>query len=102
VVIDNSGSLDQTRQVIEREWRRITAGLNANRADDQVGGGPMKLREWTDAHPGFTMWAALAVGMVLIFWLTSADAGLRLSQRLFVALVCVFLAGLCTWIVNWE
>ena len=102
VIIDNSGSLDQTRQVVEREWRRITAGLNADGARDQVGGGPMNFRDWIDAHQGFTTWAVLAIGMVLIFWLSSGDSGMRLSQRLFVALACVLLAGLCTWIINWE
>ena len=102
VVIDNSGCPDETRQAVEREWRRITEKLASDRAHEQSGGGQMNLRKWIDAHPGFTMWAALAVGMVIIFWFTSGDAGMRLSQRLFVALACVLLAGLCTWIVNWE
>lgn len=102
VIIDNSGSPQQTKEVIEREWRRITAGLAAGKALAQGSGGQMNLSKWIDAHPGLTMWAALAVGMVLIFWFTSADAGLSLPQRLFVALVCVLLAGLCTWIANWE
>lgn len=102
VVIDNSGPPEQTRQVVEREWQRITAGLVPNGAHDKGGGGQMNLRKWIDAHPGLTMWIALAVGMVLIFWFTSGDAGMRISQRLFVVLVCVLLAGLCTWILNWE
>ena len=98
VIIDNSGSPEQTREAVEREWHRISASLSHSPTD----GGPMNLRKWIDTHPGLTMWAALAVGMVLIFLFTSGDAGMRLSQRLFVALVCVLLAGLCTWIVNWE
>ncbi|HQJ51059.1 MAG TPA: dephospho-CoA kinase [Anaerolineae bacterium] len=98
VIIDNSGSPEQTREAVEREWRRISVSLPPSPTD----GGQMNLRKWIDTHPGFTMWVALAVGMVLIFWFTSGDAGMRLSQRLFVALVCVLLAGLCTWIVNWE
>jgi dephospho-CoA kinase len=102
VIIDNSGLPDQTRETVEREWRRISAGLTPTADEGQNGGGQMNLRDWIQAHPGVTMWAALALGMVLIFWFTSLDAGMRLSQRLFVSLVCVLLAGLCTWIVNWE
>lgn len=102
VIIDNSGDRVQTKQVVEREWQRITDWLPSANAHQQGDGGEMNLRKWIDAHPSLTMWAALAVGMVLIFWFTSLDAGMRLSQRLFVSLVCVLLAGLCTWIVNWE
>jgi len=48
------------------------------------------------------MWAILAVGMVVIFLLSSRGADLLPSQRLFMAVACVLLAGLCTWIISWE
>lgn len=102
VVIDNSGPLEPTRQTVQREWRRISAGLVPRGARDQGGGGQMNLSKWIDSHPGLVMWAALSVGMALIFWFTSGDAGMRLSQRFFVVLACVLLAGVCTWILNWE
>ncbi len=60
------------------------------------------LRKWVDEHPFLSMWAILAVGMVAIFLLTSRDVDLLPTQRLFMAIACVLLAGLCTWIVSWE
>jgi len=59
-------------------------------------------RKLVDEHPLLTMWAILAIGMVVIFLLTSRDADLLPSQRLFMAVACVLLAGLCTWIISWE
>ena len=60
------------------------------------------LRQWVEQHPFLSMWAVLAVGMVAIFLLSSRSVALLLSQRLFMALACVVLAGLCTWIISWE
>jgi hypothetical protein len=59
-------------------------------------------RKWMDEHPFWTMWAVLAVGMVAIFLVTSRGVDLQLNQRVFMAIACVLLAGLCTWIVSWE
>ncbi len=102
VVIDNGGSLEQTRSQVEREWSRIEGELALAAGESMSGGNEMPLRKWFETHPLATMWAILAIGMVTIFWFTSGDAGLRLTQRLFVSLVCVLLAGLCTWIIDWE
>ena len=60
------------------------------------------LRRWMDEHPFLTMWAILAIGMVAIFLATSREVDLLFTQRLFMAVACVVLAGLCTWIVSWE
>jgi hypothetical protein len=59
-------------------------------------------RKFTEEHPFLTMWAILAVGMVVIFLITSRGVDLLPSQRLFMAVACVLLAGLCAWIVSWE
>ena len=50
----------------------------------------------------FILSPRLAVGMVLIFLVTSRGVDLFPSQRLFMALACVATAGLCAWIIHWE
>jgi dephospho-CoA kinase len=105
VVIDNSADLQQTQAQVAQEWQRIQDILRPEHAvaEDGAEGGSMSLwRRLLDEHPFLTMWAILAVGMVAIFLLTSRDVSLLPSQRLFMALACVALAGLCTWIVTWE
>jgi dephospho-CoA kinase len=97
VVIDNSGDLERTRAQVLREWERINHQLTIYR-----GGYMSSWRKWIAEHPFLTMWAVLAVGMVAIFLLTSRGVALLPSQRLFMALACVALAGLCTWIISWE
>lgn len=104
VVIDNSGNLQQTRVQVDQEWERIQSILRQENGvvEGGAGGGSMSWRRLFDEHPFLTMWAILAVGMVAIFLVTSRDVALLPSQRLFMALACVALAGLCTWIVSWE
>nr|MBC7245984.1 dephospho-CoA kinase [Chloroflexota bacterium] len=121
VVIDNSGDLEQTRMQVHREWERICATTPSREGEAakehrssldkhyspqityHVSGGNMSSwRKFIDEHPFLTMWAVLAVGMVIIFLVTSRGVDLLPSQRLFMALACVLLAGLCAWIVSWE
>ena len=59
-------------------------------------------RSYIEEHPFLTMWVILAVGMVAIFLVTSRDVDLLPSQRLFMSVACVVLAGLCTWIISWD
>ncbi|MBC7264218.1 MAG: hypothetical protein H5T64_07630 [Chloroflexi bacterium] len=59
-------------------------------------------REFWEKYPILSMWAILAVGMVLIFLWASRDVELTATQRLFLALSCVGLAGICSWIISWE
>ncbi len=58
--------------------------------------------KFMNEHPFLTMWAILAIGMVVILLITSRNVDLLPSQRLFMAVACVLLAGLCAWIVSWE
>lgn len=105
VVIDNSGDLEQTRAQVVREWERI---VELCRQPDMTveglsqGGSMSSWRSFIEEHPFLTMWVILAVGMVAIFLVTSRDVDLLPSQRLFMAVACVVLAGLCTWIISWE
>jgi dephospho-CoA kinase len=105
VVIDNRGSLEQTRAQVAREWDRAvlahrqTAALGIKLRD---GGDMSSWRSFIEEHPNLTMWAVLAVGMVVIFLVTSRDTDLLPGQRLFMAGACVGLAGLCAWIIGWE
>jgi dephospho-CoA kinase len=105
VVIDNSGNLQQTRAQVQREWERIAA-MSPERqpvCEEAASGGHMSSwKSFVDEHPLLTMWAALSVGMVAIFLVTSRHVDLLPSQRLFMALACVATAGLCTWIISWE
>jgi dephospho-CoA kinase len=105
VVVDNSGSLEQTKAQVVREWQRLLPSPNQPDVGAQKtpsGGNMHSWRQFIDDHPLLTMWAVLAVGMVAIFLATSRDVELLPSQRLFMALACVATAGLCTWIISWE
>lgn len=104
VVIDNSGDLEATRAQVQREWHRIMQARQSGttQAKSSQGGRMSSLLKWMDEHPFLSMWAILAVGMVVIFCVTSRDVDLLPTQRLFMAVACVILAGLCTWIVSWE
>ncbi len=105
MVIDNSGDLEQTRAQVVREWERIvqpSRQRNVRVGELSSGGNMSSWRKFVDEHPFLTMWAVLAVGMVAIFGVTSRDVDLLPSQRLFMAVACVGVAGLCTWIISWE
>ena len=105
VVIDNSGALEQAQAQVRKEWERILTlhFPGQSHAGGRAKGGSMSsLRQWVEQHPLLSMWAVLAVGMVAIFWVASRGVELLPSQRLFMALACVGLAGLCTWIISWE
>ena len=105
VVIDNSTTLEQTQAHVTREWERILharSGAEVPPNGLTQGGRMPAWRNWMESHPYLTMWAILAMGMVAIFFVASRGVDLLPSQRLFMALACVVLAGLCTWIISWE
>jgi dephospho-CoA kinase len=105
VVIDNSGTLERTHEQVHTEWQRIVQALGQQTppAPQATQGAFMSsLRDLIQEHPYLTMWAVMAIGFVAIFLLTSRTAELLPSQRLFIAVACVALAGLCSWIISWE
>ena len=105
VVIDNSGDLEQTRDQVRRAWARITQAHDHQDVTTEglsQGGYMAFLKQFVDEHPFLSMWAVLAVGMVAIFLVASRSADLLPSQRAFMALACILLAGVCTWIISWE
>jgi dephospho-CoA kinase len=104
VVIDNSGDLEETQAQVQHEWDRIMQARRCTTTQCRTsqGGRMSVLRTWIDEHPFLSMWAILAVGMVAIFLITARNVDLLPTQRLFMAIACVALAGLCTWIVSWE
>lgn len=59
-------------------------------------------QHWYDKHPTLLMWAALAVGMVLILAVAARHVGFTASQWLALIAATVALAGLCVWIISWE
>jgi dephospho-CoA kinase len=105
VVIDNSGTLEKTRAQVKAEWQRIMQALGqpSPAAQESTQGASMSSwRDLIEEHPYLTMWAVMAIGFVAIFLLTSRTADLLPSQRLFIAVACVAVAGLCSWIISWE
>jgi hypothetical protein len=54
------------------------------------------------AHPKLMSWLVLSVGMVAILLWAARNAELLTSQRLFLVLATIGLAGLCAWIIDWE
>jgi hypothetical protein len=53
-------------------------------------------------HPNLLAWLALSIGMVAMLLYAAKDEPLLPTQRAFLALATVALAGLCVWIINWE
>jgi len=104
VVIDNGGGLQATWEQVQGEWDRILRDQERAAVEEATprGGRMSVLRQWVDEHPFLSMWAILAVGMVAIFLVAARNVDLLLTQRLFMAVACIALAGLCTWIVSWE
>ncbi|MBI2304220.1 MAG: hypothetical protein HYU86_05675 [Chloroflexi bacterium] len=60
------------------------------------------MRSFLQRHPRLAMWAALAVGMVLILLFTAKDVGLLPTQMATLLVSTIVLAGLCVWIIHWE
>ena len=60
------------------------------------------MRAWVERHPNLTTWAALSVGMVIIMAWSARTVALTNTQRLWLGVATVLLAGLCAWIISWE
>lgn len=62
----------------------------------------MSIKEWGGRHPRLVMWAALAVGMVIILIVSAKDVGLLAGQWAALIVATILLAGLCVWIIGWD
>ena len=62
----------------------------------------MSIKEWVNRHPRLTMWAVLALGMVVILVWSAKDVGLLAGQWAALIVATILLAGLCVWIIGWD
>ena len=53
-------------------------------------------------HPNLILWAALAVGMVIVLLVAARIVGFTVPQWAALGAATVALAGLCVWIISWE
>jgi hypothetical protein len=53
-------------------------------------------------HPNLILWAALAVGMVVVLLVAARNVGFTAPQWAALMAATVALAGLCVWIISWE
>lgn len=53
-------------------------------------------------HPNLMLWAALAVGMVIVLLVAARNVGFTVPQWAALGAATVALAGLCVWIISWE
>ena len=53
-------------------------------------------------HPNLILWAALAVGMVIVLLVAARNVGFTAPQWAALGAATVALAGLCVWIISWE
>lgn len=62
----------------------------------------MNVRNWITRHPRLSMWAVLALGMVVILIWSARDVGLLPGQWAALIVATILLAGLCVWIISWD
>jgi predicted tellurium resistance membrane protein TerC len=62
----------------------------------------MSIKDWVNRHPRLTMWAVLALGMVVILVWSAKDVGLLPGQWAALVVATILLAGLCVWIIGWD
>ena len=60
------------------------------------------LRTLYNKHPNLILWAALAVGMVVVLLVAARNVGFTAPQWAALGAATVALAGLCVWIISWE
>lgn len=61
-----------------------------------------KIKQFVNAHPQWTSWIVLAVGMVIILVWSARDVGLLAGQWVALILATIAVAGLAVWIIGWE
>jgi hypothetical protein len=59
-------------------------------------------KEMIEARPRLWSWILLAAGMVVLLLLASKDVALEWTQRGWLVIATILLAGLCVWIIDLE
>ena len=60
------------------------------------------LKHFWNKHPVLSNWLILAVGMVVILYISARHIAFQPTQWAALVGATVLLAGLCAWIINWE
>ncbi len=61
-----------------------------------------KIKQFVSAHPQWTSWIVLAIGMVAILIWSARDVGLLAGQWIALIVATIAVAGLAVWIIGWE
>ncbi|HPD42619.1 MAG TPA: hypothetical protein PLD43_13780 [Anaerolineae bacterium] len=61
-----------------------------------------KMKTFITAHPQWTSWIVLSIGMVLILIWSARDVGLLAGQWAALIVATIAVAGLAVWIIGWE
>ena len=61
-----------------------------------------KIKQFVRAHPQWTSWIVLSIGMVAILIWSARDVGLLAGQWVALIVATIAVAGLAVWIIGWE
>lgn len=61
-----------------------------------------KIKQFVSAHPQWTSWIVLSIGMVAILIWSARDVGLLAGQWVALIVATIAVAGLAVWIIGWE
>ena len=61
-----------------------------------------KIKQLVHAHPQWTSWIVLSIGMVAILVWSARDVGLLAGQWAALIIDTIAVAGLAVWIIGWE
>jgi thiamine transporter ThiT len=61
-----------------------------------------KIKQFVNAHPQWTSWIVLSIGMVAILIWSARDVGLLAGQWAALIVATIAVAGLAVWIIGWE
>ncbi|MGC9396688.1 MAG: hypothetical protein ACP5J4_17725 [Anaerolineae bacterium] len=61
-----------------------------------------KIKQFVHAHPQWTSWIVLSIGMVAILVWSARDVGLLAGQWAALIIATIAVAGLAVWIIGWE
>ncbi|HSQ39789.1 MAG TPA: hypothetical protein VLM78_06485 [Anaerolineales bacterium] len=61
-----------------------------------------KIKQFVSAHPQWTSWTVLSIGMIAILIWSARDVGLLAGQWIALIVATIAVAGLAVWIIGWE